>query len=113
MLLQAEPKEFLGVAVSIQHTHHRPHCVHLREVVGSLCSQTGNRMNDWISALYFVVISMLTVGYGDITPFTNIGKVFTGALLILGAIWSALFIIFSLGVLEFRDEEFRSYACKG
>jgi voltage-gated potassium channel len=70
-------------------------------------------MNDWISALYFVVISMLTVGYGDITPFTNIGKVFTGALLILGAIWSALFIIFSLGVLEFRDEEFRSYACKG
>lgn len=68
-------------------------------------------MNDWISSLYFAIVSMLTIGYGDISPGATLSKMFTVVVIILGAIWSALFIIYAVGMLEFREEEFRSYAC--
>lgn len=38
----------------------------------------------WIDSLYFSVISLTTVGYGDITPETDIGKLFTIGYLISG-----------------------------
>lgn len=31
----------------------------------------------WVDAYYFSVITLATVGYGDITPHTDIGKIFT------------------------------------
>ncbi|MBR2758770.1 MAG: two pore domain potassium channel family protein [Exiguobacterium sp.] len=31
----------------------------------------------WLDALYFSVISLSTIGYGDFAPQTNIGKIFT------------------------------------
>lgn len=38
----------------------------------------------WLDALYFSVVSLLTVGYGDVTPKTDIGKIFTIFYLIMG-----------------------------
>lgn len=32
---------------------------------------------NWLDALYFVVVSSTTIGYGDLTPVTSLGKVFT------------------------------------
>lgn len=31
----------------------------------------------WIDSVYFAVITLTTVGYGDLAPQTNIGKLFT------------------------------------
>ena len=48
-------------------------------------------MNNLFDNLWFVVVSITTVGYGDITPNTIYGKVFSLALLIIGVfIFSAI-----------------------
>ncbi len=39
---------------------------------------------DWIDAAYFCVITLTTTGFGDITPKTDIGKVFTIFYLLFG-----------------------------
>ena len=31
----------------------------------------------WVNAYYFSVVTLSTVGYGDIVPHTNAGKIFT------------------------------------
>lgn len=38
----------------------------------------------WIDALYFTVVTLTTVGYGDLTPQTNAGKLFTIAYILVG-----------------------------
>lgn len=38
----------------------------------------------WIDALYFSVVTLSTVGYGDFTPQTTIGKLFTICYLFCG-----------------------------
>ncbi len=46
----------------------------------------------WLDAAYFSVVTIATVGYGDITPQTAIGKVFT-----IGYIFSGIGIFVSAG----------------
>lgn len=38
----------------------------------------------WLDAFYFTVITLTTVGYGDLSPQTPLGKLFTVAYLLLG-----------------------------
>lgn len=38
----------------------------------------------WLDSLYFCVVSLTTVGYGDIVPTTDAGKLFTVFYLIIG-----------------------------
>lgn len=38
----------------------------------------------WLDALYFSVITLTTVGYGDFSPQTDIGKVFTIIYILVG-----------------------------
>jgi voltage-gated potassium channel len=38
----------------------------------------------WIDSLYFSVVTLTTVGYGDFTPKTDIGKLFTIFYLLIG-----------------------------
>jgi len=38
----------------------------------------------WLNAVYFCVVTLATVGYGDITPKTNAGKLFTIFYILVG-----------------------------
>lgn len=38
----------------------------------------------WIDSIYLCVITLATVGYGDITPHTDAGKIFTVFYVLLG-----------------------------
>lgn len=38
----------------------------------------------WIDSVYFCVITLATVGYGDITPTTTGGKIFTMVYVVVG-----------------------------
>lgn len=57
-------------------------------VLGSyaLGKQFAPPITDFSSALYFTVVTMSTVGYGDITPHTADARLFTSALIVLGLV---------------------------
>jgi voltage-gated potassium channel len=38
----------------------------------------------WVDSLYFCVVTLATVGYGDIVPKTDAGKLFTTLYIIIG-----------------------------
>jgi voltage-gated potassium channel len=38
----------------------------------------------WVNAYYFSVVTLATVGYGDITPHTDAGKIFTTFYIFIG-----------------------------
>lgn len=39
---------------------------------------------NWLDSLYFCVITLATVGYGDFSPQTDVGKIFTMIYIFLG-----------------------------
>jgi hypothetical protein len=39
---------------------------------------------NWVDAVYFCTITLTTIGYGDIVPHTNAGKLFTAAYALMG-----------------------------
>lgn len=46
---------------------------------------------EYNKAMYWLVTTIATVGYGDITPTTNIGRIYTMAVMVMGAaIWGIL-----------------------
>lgn len=50
---------------------------------GSIFYHIIEKLN-WVDALYFSTVTLTTVGYGDITPHTRIGKLFTVGYIIVG-----------------------------
>lgn len=53
----------------------------------------------WVDSIYFSVITLTTVGYGDFSPQTDAGKLFT-----------IFYIIIGLGmILAFIDTVYRHY----
>ncbi|MBX4201568.1 potassium channel family protein [Candidatus Saccharibacteria bacterium] len=46
----------------------------------------------WIDALYFCVVTLTTIGYGDIVPVTNNEKLFTTVYILIGLGIMATFV---------------------
>ncbi len=38
----------------------------------------------WVDSFYFTIVTLTTVGYGDISPQTTAGRIFTSAYLLIG-----------------------------
>lgn len=57
------------------------------------------KIKDFSSALYFAVVTMSTVGYGDITPHTPEARLFTVSLIVLGLVMFATSLSVILGPL--------------
>jgi voltage-gated potassium channel Kch len=51
----------------------------------------------WIDALYFAVVTIATVGYGDLVPRTVLGKLFTIAYILTGI---GLFVAFAAALTQ-------------
>ena len=56
----------------------------------------------WIDSLYFTVITLATVGYGDLTPTTPVGKLVTVIFVIVGV---GIFLGFLNKMMERRVEQ--------
>lgn len=65
----------------------------------------------WVDAFYFCVATLTTVGYGDITPATDLGKIFTMVYLVTGI---GLFVSFvTLVARHLLDERERRSPADG
>jgi voltage-gated potassium channel len=51
----------------------------------------------WIDALYFAVVTIATVGYGDLVPQTALGKLFTIIYILMGI---GLFVAFAAALTQ-------------
>jgi voltage-gated potassium channel Kch len=68
------------------------------------------RAEHWsaLDALYFCVVTLATVGYGDFAPRTSLGKVFTIVYILIGAgVFVVLAAELAVGVIRLRFQEER------
>ncbi|MDT2754620.1 potassium channel family protein [Enterococcus pseudoavium] len=60
----------------------------------------------YLDALYFSVITLATVGFGDLSPQTAVGKIFTIGYVLIGVgILTALIANFNRALLEFHQQK--------
>lgn len=63
----------------------------------------------WVDSIYFTVITLATVGYGDITPVTVAGKIFTIFYVITGV---GIFIALANALIKRAQTKRRQFQSK-
>lgn len=48
------------------------------------CDEPGTQFTDIPTSIYWAIVTMTTVGYGDITPVTSLGRFFSAVVMLLG-----------------------------
>ena len=57
----------------------------------------------WLDSLYFSVITLTTIGYGDFSPQTNLGKIFTLLYIVIGV--ALILGFFNSLMLDFKKQQ--------
>ena len=57
----------------------------------------------WLDSLYFSVITLTTIGYGDFSPQTNLGKIFTLLYIVIGV--ALILGFFNSLMLHFKKQQ--------
>ncbi len=73
----------------------------------------GGKVNDLYDAFYWAVVTVSTVGYGDITPVTTGGRLVTSALIIAGLGVLAFFTSIIVAAFNEKMSEFQEERVKG
>lgn len=75
-------------------------------VEGERCADTGGTTKTWIESFYMAVITLTTVGFGDHSPSTQIGRAFGCIWMLFGVVASANFVgAFSKAFLSAKKEQ--------
>ena len=75
------------------------------ENVDPISGLSSNAPFPWHTSLYFMITTLTTVGYGDISPTTNPGR----AVIIVFLIWSVSLIPYTIGKVRAMMEEVNKY----
>lgn len=59
----------------------------------------------WLDAYYFCVVTLATVGYGDLTPHTHLGKLVTTFYILAGVGIVTTFVSYTMRRRSFRYNE--------
>jgi len=74
---------------------------------------TNERFSSIPRAMYWAVVTLTTVGYGDITPVTNIGQFLSAAVMILGyAVLAVPTGIVSAELVNYKGENANTESCR-
>jgi hypothetical protein len=68
-----------------------------------------NNFESILSSFYLIVVTITTIGYGDIYPVTFLGRITTVFACILGIFINSLFILALNKTIEFTESEDRVY----
>lgn len=67
--------------------------------------ELNDAMDNYFNAIWLSIITMTTVGYGDLTPYTQIGRALMIVLCIWGSFVLALFTIMMKEIFEMNNFE--------
>lgn len=81
----------------------------LRMFERPLIATSGNDFENIINCMWNIIITMTTVGYGDISPVSHNGKLLAIILSIWGVFVVSLFVVTLTNMLEFSESEEKSF----
>jgi hypothetical protein len=69
----------------------------------------GNNFNYAWNAFWVIILTMTTIGYGDIYPVTHLGRISAVLACMVGVFIISLFVVALNNTTEFKETEFNAY----
>ena len=70
-----------------------------------------SNLNTFIACVYYQVVTQVTVGYGDMTVSTHVGRAIMVISVIIGITTTSILLIFFMRLMEQDTNEEQSHTC--